>query len=321
VELRYVTTGQPENEYIALLMGVTPIEASDTASIVSATIPPIFMAPPAITYWIYVLDEDLGEQESKRYSVGVKPSYEIDTSIELDMQTSKRAGTTIRPSAYVINHAPDPTFGKVSLFVNGETVSSTSHLFESGQTHVPLEWKLPKEASHIIYDVQAKVDLYGTSYTTEKGKLNSFIRTQTMSLSDMRPIVPLTDEAGTVIAQPALLYSSDPYSKNLRFRVTDQEGQCFIGASEECMISDSTLENRGGIVSVEHGEIIYRIKYSGPDSPLERFSITSIDPFGGKWSVTLESMDDFIPHAFASEDIKLKVKYRTISELITLSSE
>ena len=87
------------------------------------------------------------------------------------------------------------------------------------------------------------------------------------------------------------------------------------------MVSDSTLENRGGIVSAEHEGIIYRIKYSGPDSPLERFSITSIDPFGGKWSITLESMDDFIPQAFASEDIKLKVKYRTVSELITLSSE
>jgi len=91
-------------------------------------------------------------------------------------------------------------------------------------------------------------------------------------------------------------------------------------SSEECLVSDSTLESRGGIVTVEHGEIIYRIKYSGPDSPLERFSITSIDPFAGKWSITLESMDDFTPQAFASEDIKLKVKYRTVSELITVSS-
>jgi hypothetical protein len=46
-----------------------------------------------------------------------------------------------------------------------------------------------------------------------------------------------------------------------------------------------------------------------------------VDQVGTYWSITLESGDNFIPQAYATEDIHLKVKYRTISALLTVVSE
>ena len=82
-----------------------------------------------------------------------------------------------------------------------------------------------------------------------------------------------------------------------------------------------TIRKVVGIQSIEHNGIIYRVKYSGVDSPLERFSITSVDQVSADWNITLESVDDFIPQAFAMQDVHLKVKYRTTSEMIMVSSE
>jgi len=172
----------------------------------------------------------------------------------------------------------------------------------------------------MTYDIQANVDLYDISVSTETAQLNSFMKTRIIPLSQMTTIESFTDKIGNVVAQPALLYASDPYHDDLRFRVTNQDGYCLIGDSEECTVKDSTVNERGGITSVEHEGTIYRIFYSGPYSVLERFSITSIDPFPGEWTITQESMDEFVPQAFALQDIDLKVKYRTISEIVTVKS-
>jgi len=115
----------------------------------------------------------------------------------------------------------------------------------------------------------------------------------------------------SVIFQLLLIWSTE---------VIGDDGFCFIGATDECVVKGSRLDNRGGIQSIEHNEIIYRVKYSGADSPLERFSVTSVDQISSNWNITLESTDDFIPQAYAMEDIHLKVKYRTISDLITVMS-
>jgi len=120
------------------------------------------------------------------------------------------------------------------------------------------------------------------------------------------------------VGETALIYASDHYHEDLRFRVVGPDGYCFIGGSDECAVQDSTAEQRGGLASIEYNGVIYRVKYSGADSALERFSITSVDPIPTGWSITLESEDTFIPQAFALEDIKLKVKYRTISETVTV---
>jgi len=169
--------------------------------------------------------------------------------------------------------------------------------------------------------VQAKLDLYDTSVTTEKAYVSSFMKTRIISVSEMQTIQPVTDQAGNTVAQPALLYASDSQHDNLRFRVIGNDGFCFIGTTDECAVKQSTLNKRGGVESIEHNGIIYRVKYSGADSPLERFSITSVDQISADWNITLESTDNFIPQAYAMQDVHLKVKYRTISEMITVSSE
>jgi len=257
----------------------------------------------------------------------LKPTFDVNAIIELDITTSKPEGSTIRPTAYVMNTASEPTFGTVSLIVNGDIVSTKGVLLEPGQTPVKLEWKIPKVGKQMTYDIQANVDLYDISGSTETTQLNSFMKTQIIPLSQMTAVESITDKVGNVVAQPTLLYASDYYHDDLRFRVTDPNGHCIIGGSEECTVKDSTVKERGGIASLEHEGIILRIFYSGPYSTLERFSITSVDPLSGEWTITLEPMvkamepiDEFMPPAFALEDIDLKVKYRTISEIVTVKS-
>jgi hypothetical protein len=316
-----VITGQPEKEYIGLFMETTQIKSLNSTSIVSATIPAELLLSPAITYWIYVTDENLDEQESMHFSIGVKPSFDVDASLELDITTSKPEGTTIKPLAYLKNKGTSAAYGTISLVVNGEKVSSKAQLFKPGQTKVELEWAIPKVGKQMFHNVQAQADLYDVSLSTDSAKLNSFARSQIIPLSQMKQIETLTDDSGNVVAQPALLYASDPFNENLRFRVVDSEGQCIIGGTKECIVTDSTYDQRGGMVSIEQGEIIYRVKYSGPQSTLERFSITSIDPLPSGWTITLETIDDYVQQAYALKDINLKVKYRTISKIETVKSE
>ena len=122
-----------------------------------------------------------------------------------------------------------------------------------------------------------------------------------------------------VLADPALIYASD-LDANLRFRVIDPQGQCIIGGTDECLVQENTKNNRGGLVSVPYGDQILRVRYSGSDNPLERFSITSIDPITDQWTVTLETDGGSVPEVHALQDISIKIKYRYHSETITVKS-
>jgi len=124
----------------------------------------------------------------------------------------------------------------------------------------------------------------------------------------------------SIQAEPALIYSSNS-DENLRFHLTDPQGQCVIGSTDDCMINENTKGNRGGLTSIMYGDQVLRVKYSGADNALERFSITSIDPITGQWTVSVETEDGFIQQAHATEDISVKVKYRYHSETITAFSQ
>ena len=79
---------------------------------------------------------------------------------------------------------------------------------------------------------------------------------------------------------------------------------------------------RGGLMSMTIDGQIYRVKYSGSENPLERFSITSFDPILGNWKIELVSENGIIQPAHALDDIDVKVKYRAEkSPIITLTSE
>ncbi len=97
------------------------------------------------------------------------------------------------------------------------------------------------------------------------------------------------------------------------------DGTCVIGAG--CIVEQSTLLHRGGIDSVILDGQIYRVRYSGADSPLERFSITSLDSVLGEWTVEIELDESVIPYA-AAEENHIKVQYRAErSPLVTVRSE
>ena len=85
-------------------------------------------------------------------------------------------------------------------------------------------------------------------------------------------------------------------------------------------MEQSTLKHRGGIDSVIIDGHIYRVRYSGDDNPLERFSITSLDSVLGNWNITIEDNSMFT--AAAAVDVPVKVQYRAErSSLITVRSE
>ena len=133
----------------------------------------------------------------------------------------------------------------------------------------------------------------------------------------------VTNAEGDIIARPALVYASDStFDENLRFRVTAPDGTCVIGGSSDCKVSESTAYNRGGLSTVEIDGQVLRVKYSGVDSTLERFSITSFEPILGNWKVELESADGSIPYAHAEDEVLMKVQYRgEKSPVVTVSSE
>jgi len=193
-------------------------------------------------------------------------------------------------------------------------------LFETGKSIVNLEWKSPHTDIHTIYDVKANVDLYDKSLSTQSVKLHTYPKTITMLASNMKSLEIITDN-NTVLADPALIYASNSVDQNLRFHIIAPNGQCIIGVSEECAVHDSTGKQRGGLTSIEYEDQIIRVRYSGHDNPLERFSITSIDPLLEHWTISLETSDGTIPQAHAIEDLSIKVKYRIHSETITAYQE
>jgi len=164
--------------------------------------------------------------------------------------------------------------------------------------------------------MQTQLEVYDKSYITSEATLDTFARTKIVSVSDQSAIVPATDELGNIIARPAMMYSSNEGSG--AFRVTAPDGTCVIGAG--CLVEESTFKHRGGIDSVLIDGHMYRVRYSGDDSPLERFSITSLDSVLGEWNVTIEDNSMFT--AAAAEDVSIKVQYRAErSPLVTVESE
>ena len=320
----YISTLGDTAEPAIIPMNITalPLPGSlNSTSIVTGIIPEELLKAPAVEFWIRLVTEEGLVLESTHTILGVKPeSVPISASIEMDTQTIKAQGTTIRPTAYVTNEADIPVYGTISLLVDGKKVTTKQTLFQSGQSIVGLQWSIPKTDTATSYKLQTLTEIYDKSYITSEATLDTFVRTQIVPLSEnIKPIIPITDELGNSIARPALLYASNPGEG--RFQITAPDGTCVIGSGEDCMVQDSTLSNRGALDSVILDGQIYRIRYSGADSPLERFSITSFDPVIGDWKVQIVSEDSILPLASADSDVSLKIKYRAErSPLITVTS-
>jgi len=318
VEIRAISMGQTVDQYVAIKMDVTPLQISNSTYIVSGTIPSYLMAEPGMTYWMHITGEDDSQSESIHYNIGVKPTESSTVHVEVDIPTIKPSGTIVKPEFYIFNDDA-PSYGIVSLMVDGKVVSKQSQLFGTGQTHVIFNWNIPQADGYVDYDVQGMVELYNNTFATASSTLATHPKTITVTGEQM-PELQVIQRDGTVLADPALVYASNA-DDTLRFTVTDPAGQCIIGSGEECLVNDSTRDNRGGLESVPYGDQILRVRYSGADNALERFSITSIDPIVGQWNVTLESDDGFVQQAHASENTVVKIKYRYHSETTTVKSE
>jgi hypothetical protein len=318
-ELRVITGGNNYTDYAAVKMNVTPLDGVPNTYFVSAELPESFIQTPAIIYWIHVVNQEEKIQASEKYYLGVKPTYPLDARLELDTPISKSQGSTLRPSAYVYNEGK-PLFGSVSLLVNGKVeYTSTEYVFKD-ITAIDLTWEVPELDSQTSYDIKARLNLYDKAIDTASTTVNTFKSTRSYSISDVVNVQSIVDEQQKLVARAGLLYSSDA-NPNLHYRVVSPDGKCVIGDSDSCMVKHSTLGKRGNAESIEINGQIFRVRYSGQDSPLERFSITSVDPIEGIWSVSLES-DSILPEAHASEDTLIKIKYRTMfAKPITLTSD
>ncbi len=220
------------------------------------------------------------------------------------------------------NKGEMPLFGSVSLLVNGTMMyTSSEYVFNKGQSVIDLQWSIPKLRQEAKYDINARLNLYDKNIDTTKTTLSTFEPAKTIPISETVSAASIVDDAGQIIARVALVYSSDN-NTSLHYKVVAPDGTCIIGQSNSCLVKDSTVGHRGNAMNVKIDEQIYRIIYSGQNSPLERFSITSIDPIVGKWNVTLESDNGIIPEMNATKDVYLKIKYRSIdTKLITATSD
>ena len=317
-EVRLIEPGlDSARDYTGIKMKLTPMgDVSRNSTIVTAQIPKELLKSPVTEFWIHALNSEGQSNDSGPISIGVKPVQLVEShqvSVEVDTKSIIAQGTQYTPTVFVNNNNGESVYGSVMLFVNGKEVSSVPKLLEPGLNEVKLQWIVPKMSTASKYEIMAAVNLYGEYHNTSSGVLETYPKTISVSLSE--PSVHLkmiTDGDGKSIARPALIYASktSDMPRDLRFKVVAPDGTCVIGDRNECLISESTAANRGGLESVTIGSQIFRVKYSGHENPLERFSITSFDPIIGNWSVGFESDSESTLHAYAEKDASLKIKYR-----------
>jgi len=323
-ELRMSDPTSDSDTYTSIQMNMQELEISNTTSIVQVVIPAQMLITPAIQFWVHAINEEGKSNDSIVAMLGIE-HYSNDYSqidIEMDTRLVKAQGQTYRPIGYVNNEEDTPVYGQVSLLINGEAVDSISRIFAQGESNVEFEWSVPQEIELTNYNVTTSVNLYGYKQVTESTILTTYDKSESIPLNDFtKPLSYIEDANGNPIARPALIYASQLNSAGERFHVTAPDGTCIIGSSESCIVSESTAGQRGGLTSIDIDGQIYRVKYSGYENSLERFSITSFDPIIGNWKVELESEQGIVQQAHASTDIEVKVKYRgEKSEIVTMVS-
>ena len=180
----------------------------------------------------------------------------------------------------------------------------------------------PLSGNATSYDISAQLHVYERLVATASTKLNTFQPTVSSSISEPVDVKQIMDEDGNVVANAALLYSSFNGDTKFHYKVVSPGGVCLIGQSEDCHVKSSTYDNNGNMQSVLMDNQMYRIKYSGSENSLERFTITSIDPIVGNWDITLETIDGVSLSSAILENIEVKIKYKSHQEkLVTITSE
>jgi len=311
VELRFAKTDNLAN-YNTVKMNVVPLQISNSTYLVSGTISKDAIQAPAVSYWISVHNSAGKTVSSDVYSIGVKPSYPVIGNLDLDTKMARIEGTTAHPTAYYTNNSTGPVYGRVVLLVNGNVLyASPSQVFAPGQTTVNLQWKTPTVGKISQYQLQARAEIFGKSIDTVSWPVTTFPGTAILPLSQLANVSDISI-GNTTVAKASTLYSSFKNDGTMNFKVTASDGTCVIGAGNDCLVTKSTLGLAGNFKTVTVGDQVYRVRYTGADDPLERFSITSIDSMSGNWKVEIDSANSLLPMAHAMDDVSLKVKYRAV---------
>jgi hypothetical protein len=112
-----------------------------------------------MTYWLHVTGEDGTQKESIHYNIGAKSSNTSDIALEVDMPTISASNSIVKPEFYLFNE-DEPSYGIVSLMVDGEIVSQKSQLIGTGQTQIIFNWNVPNSDGYVSYDIQGAVELF-----------------------------------------------------------------------------------------------------------------------------------------------------------------
>ena len=311
-DLRYTDIANTDSGiYHTTAMNVVPLPISNSTYLISATIPSDLLHAPGMKYWIHVENNANKIADSDTATIGVKPDYPIDGKLELDVSQNRAAGTTARPAAYFTNNG-QPEYGTISLVVDGNTVyTSPGQVFAKGQTAVGLEWQTQPTDSLVNHKIEAIANIYDKSFTVQ-ASIITFSSILTESIAQPITISSINDNSSNAIATPQILYSSFNNEGNMRYKVTAPDGTCVIGPSTDCLVKDSTFGMPGQIKSVVVGDQVFRVRYSGINDPLERFSITSVDPIVGTWKVEIDSQVDLTPQTQIMETVPLKITFRPV---------
>jgi len=309
-ELRFVNTEKESLSIQKIKMGIQPTGINNSYHL-EGSIPRTLMDSPSITYWIRVLNDDGLISDSSKYVIGVKPSILIEGNSQMSINEIKTEGSSLNAQVGFTNELSMPVFGYAQLKINGEIVKFTPGLvFQPELSEFSFDWELPKTGSVEYYDVQTIVNIYDSSFETQTSKMVVYPSTHSSIVSEFDELEIIVDDNDNSIARPASIYSSLPVNSQNHFVVSAPDGTCVIGKDSQCLIQDSTFNQRGYLATINLEGIVYHIRYSGSDGPLERFTITSAQPILGKWQVEIMSDDNIINDELI-QTTEIKVKYRS----------
>ncbi|MDE1813071.1 MAG: hypothetical protein KGI05_00270 [Thaumarchaeota archaeon] len=296
---------------------VTPTTVSHTY-LVNATLPQDYLVPPATTYWIYANNAGGFESESDQYSIGVSPAYAVNGTIGFVIPQNVPAGLTQSPQVYFTNNSTGTLYGTISLSVDGKQVSQfVDHVFDRGTSVMELDWNVARTNDTTTHSVQAIATFYGHTIVSDNATVNAYVTKKIMSLENMVPLESLVDTQGNVVATPGSLYSSFVSHDGVTFHVVSPDGTCVVGESTACLVSESTINTSGRYSSITLDGTNYVVYYSGGNSTLERFLITSLQPITGNWKVSLEK--NGIEQKDLETAVHLNIKYVPINKQLLVS--
>ncbi|MFI5416382.1 MAG: hypothetical protein ACHQXJ_03430, partial [Nitrososphaerales archaeon] len=136
--------------------------------------------------------------------------------------------------------------------------------------------------------------------------------------SNMTEIKSFVDENGSTIASVHTMYSSVRTTNDTGYNVIAPDGSCVIGDNLDCQVRDSTVHESNHTHKVMLGSQEFDIQYSGKNSALQRFVITSPYAITGLWNVLLEK--DGQEQVQLENDTLIRIKYTPVELSNTIST-